>query len=261
MSGYSLLTFEHSSMTTPRLARLCVGLAASAALLMVLGCSRPVGPDMPVRAVRTVVLSETGGMLEREFSAEIRARTESRLGFQVPGKILRRQAELGQAVRPGQVLAQLDPKDLSLNLEAGRAGLAAAEANAAQAASDFKRFTELKEQGFISAAELERHGTMLKSAEASLRQARAQAGVQGNQTSYATLTAAVSGVITSIDAEPGQVVSAGMPVVTLAHDGHRDAVFAVPEDMGPALRALVGKPAGVKVRRWGSKEWTPATVR
>jgi len=216
---------------------------------------------MPVRAVRTVVLSETGGMLEREFSAEIRARTESRLGFQVPGKILRRQAELGQAVRPGQVLAQLDPKDLSLNLEAGRAGLAAAEANAAQAASDFKRFTELKEQGFISAAELERHGTMLKSAEASLRQARAQAGVQGNQTSYATLTAAVSGVITSIDAEPGQVVSAGMPVVTLAHDGHRDAVFAVPEDMGPALRALVGKPAGVKVRRWGSKEWTPATVR
>src|SRR5690606_19692726 len=107
----------------------------------------------------------------------------------------------------------------------------------------------------------ERHGTMLKSAEASLRQARAQAGVQGNQTSYATLTAAVSGVITSIDAEPGQVVSAGMPVVTLAHDGHRDAVFAVPEDMGPALRALVGKPAGVKVRRWGSKEWTPATVR
>lgn len=69
------------------------------------------------------------------------------------------------------------------------AGLAAAEAQAAQASANYKRFAELKSQGFISAAELERHETMNKSAQASLRQAQAQAGVQTNQTSYAALTA------------------------------------------------------------------------
>jgi multidrug efflux system membrane fusion protein len=248
-------------MSMPRWTRFLAFAVVSPLLLIASGCSKaPVAPE-PIRAVRTLVLSETGGVVDREFSAEIRARTESRLGFRVPGKILRRQVELGQAVKPGQVLAQLDPQDLTLTQESARAGLAAAEANAAQAASDFKRFNELKSQGFISAAELERHGTTLKAAEASLRQARAQAGVQGNQSTYATLTADASGVITSVEAEPGQVVNAGTPVLTLAQDGPRDAIFSVPEDMAPTMRALLGKNGAIKVRRWGTQDWLSATVR
>jgi multidrug efflux system membrane fusion protein len=231
------------------------------AVALLSACSQEAPAPTPVRAVRTLMVSETGGVIEREFAADIRARTESRLGFRVPGKVARRLVELGQSVRAGQVLAQLDPQDLRLQQDAARAGLAAAEANATQANADLKRFTELKGQGFISEAELDRHVTAQRSADAALRQARAQAGVQGNQTSYAALVADVSGVITSVDLEPGQVVNAGLPVLTLAQDGPRDAVFAVPEDMGQAVRAFVGKPGGIKVRRWGTSEWVPATVR
>jgi multidrug efflux system membrane fusion protein len=237
-------------------------LAVSVALLMTLGaCSKQETHPEPVRAVRTLTVTETGGVLEREFSADIRARTESRLGFRVPGKVSRRLVELGQAVRAGQVLAQLDPQDLRLQQDAARGGLAAAEANAQQASSDLKRFTELKSQGFISDAELERRTTAQRAAEATLRQSRAQAGVQGNQASYAALTADAPGVITSVDLEPGQVVNAGLPVLTLAHDGPRDAVFSVPEDLGPTVRPLVGKTGAIKVRRWGASEWVAATVR
>lgn len=234
-------------------------LPVMAALLA--GCGKKPVAEPPVRAVRTLVLAETGGVLEREFAAEIRARTESRLGFRVGGKVNRRLVELGQSVTRGQVLAQLDPQDLQLGQEAARAGLAAAEAQAAQAAANFKRFVELKAQGFISAAELERHDTMNKAAQASLRQARAQAGVQGNQASYAALTADAPGVITGVDLEPGMVVGAGMPVLTLAHDGPRDAVFSVPEDMGATVRGLISKPGALKARRWGSQDWLPVTVR
>lgn len=236
-------------------------LVSSVLALALSGCSKEAPAPTPERAVRTLVVSETGGVIEREFSADIRARSESRLGFRVPGKISRRLVELGQAVRAGQVLGQLDPQDLRLQQDAARAGLAAAEANAIQAAADLKRFKELKAQGFISEAELDRHNTMATAAEASLRQARAQAGVQSNQTSYAALVADAPGVITAVDMEPGQVVNAGMPVLTLAHDGPRDAVFAVPEDMGQAVRGLVGKKDAIKVRRWGGQEWVPATVR
>ena len=207
------------------------------------------------------MLSETGGVLEREFAAEIRARTESRLGFRVGGKVHRRLVELGQSVTRGQVLAQLDAQDLQLGQEAARAGLAAAEAQAEQAQASYKRFLELKAQGFISAAELERHDAMNKAAQASLRQARAQAGVQGNQTTYATLVADAPGVITGIDLEPGMVVAPGMPVMVLAHDGPRDVVFAVPEDIGQAVRSMMGKPGALKVRRWGTQDWVPVTVR
>lgn len=236
-------------------------LVSSAMVLVLAGCSKEAPAPTPERSVRTLLISETGGVLEREFSAEIRARTESRLGFRVPGKVARRTVELGQSVRAGQVLGQLDPQDLKLQQDAARAGLAAAEANATQAASDLKRFTELKSQGFISEAELDRHTTMARTAEANLRQARAQAGVQSNQTTYAALVADAAGVITAVDMEPGQVVNAGLPVLTLAHDGARDAVFAVPEDLGQAVRGLVGKKDAIKVRRWGTSEWVSATVR
>jgi multidrug efflux system membrane fusion protein len=229
--------------------------------LVLAGCSKAPESVPPIRSVRTVIATDTGGHLEREYAADIRARTESRLGFRVSGKVSHRLVELGQSVRVGQVLAQLDPQDLRLGEEAGRAGLAAAEANVAQAAADLKRFTELKSQGFISQAELDRHLTAAKTAEAALRQARAQSGVQSNQANYATLLADAAGDITSVEVEPGQVVAAGSPVLTLAHDGARDAVFAVPEDMAPRLRQLVGQAGGVMVRRWGTASDVPATVR
>lgn len=214
-----------------------------------------------MRAVRTLVLADTGGALQREFSADIRARTEARLSFRVGGKVTQRAVELGQRVRPGQLLAQVDPQDLRLGADAAKAALSAAEAQAAQAAADLARFKELRAQGFISEAELERHTTADRAAQASLRQARAQAGVQLNQAGYASLTAGAAGVITSVDVEPGQVVAAGQPVLTLAQDGPRDVVFSVPEDMGPTVRALIGKAAGIQVRRWGTSEWAPAKVR
>lgn len=232
-----------------------------ASVFLLTACGKHAEPPTPVRAVRTVVLADGGGSLQREFSADIRARTESRLSFRVGGKVTQRAVELGQRVKAGQLLAQVDPQDLRLGADAAKAALSAAEAQAAQASADLARFKELRSQGFISEAELERHTTAERAAQASLRQARAQAGVQLNQAGYASLAAGAAGVITSVDVEPGQVVGAGQPVLTLAQDGPRDVVFAVPEDMGPTVRALIGKPAGIQVRRWGTTEWTAAKVR
>lgn len=234
---------------------------ALALLALLTACGKKQAAPEPVRAVRTQVITAASGSLQREFSAEIRARTESRLGFQVPGKVTRRAVDLGQRVQGGQLLAQIDGQDLRLSADAARAGLAAAEVQASQAAASLKRFKDLRAQGFISEAELDRHVATEAAAQAALRQARAQAGVQSNQTGYASLTAGASGVITAVDIEPGQVVAAGQPVLTLAHDGPRDAVFAVPEDMGPVVRALLGKAGGIQLRLWGKTAWTPATVR
>lgn len=235
-------------------------IAASCALTIV-GCGRHPEAQEPVRAVRTVVVSQGASAGVQEFAGEVRARVESRLGFRVGGKLTRRLVELGQSVQSGQALAELDPRDLRLGQEAARAGLSAAQTNHDQAQADLKRFRELRQQGFISAAELERRESAAKSAQASLTQAQAEASVQGNQAGYARLVADVSGVITGVEAEPGQVVAAGTPVVRLAHDGPRDVVFSVPEDKLAWVRSLAGKPGAVKVRRWGAAATLPATVR
>jgi RND family efflux transporter MFP subunit len=187
---------------------------------------------------------------------------ESRLAFRVGGKLVARSVDVGQAVRAGQVLARLDPQDLQLGQEAARAQLASARAQLEVAESDFRRFVALREQGFISGAELERREAGVKSARSAAEQAEAQLRVQANQSGYAALTADVSGVVTAVEAEPGMVLAAGTPVLRLAHDGPREAWFAVPEDRAEALRALQGRAGRLQVRLWGddARTW-PATVR
>ncbi len=224
-------------------------------------CSRPAPAPEPTRAVRTQVVGTASTAASHEFAAEVRARTESRLGFRVAGKMLSRPADVGQRVRAGQMLAQLDPADLRLGQDAAQAALRAAQTNHALAAAEFRRYKDLRDQGFISGLELERRETTVQAAKAQLDQARAQAGVQSNQAAYASLLTSASGVITAVEAEPGAVLTAGTPVVRLAHDGPRDAVFAVPEDGAGGLRALLGKPGALKVRLWGSAALLPATVR
>ena len=214
-------------------------------------CSKPVPKADPVRAVKTVRVQSQTTQATQEFAAEVRAKTESRLGFRVGGKITRREVDIGSAVSAGQILAQLDPKDLQLGQDAAAAGFVAAQVNLDQAQAEYRRFKDLLEKGFISAAELERRESVVKSAQAQFDQAKAQASAQGNQTGYAALVADASGVITGIDAEPGMVVAAGMPVLRLAHNGPRDVVFSVPEDQVAAIKALGATPGAFKIRLWG----------
>jgi membrane fusion protein, multidrug efflux system len=227
------------------------------AAVLLAACSKSAPPEEPVRAVKVVTVGTNAFSSSHEYAGEVKAQVESRLGFRVGGKIIKRQAELGQRVKAGQVLAQLDPQDYKLAADAARAQVAAAMTNRDLAAADFKRYKELKEQNFISGAELERRETTLKAAQAQLEQAQSQFAVQGNQANYAALVADVSGVVTAIEAEPGQVVTAGAPVVRIAADGVRDVVFSVPEDKVAGIK--VG--SAVAIRVWAQNAEFAGKVR
>jgi len=219
-------------------------------------CSKPVPPDEPIRAVKVMTVGVNTFVSGYEFAGEVKAKVESRLGFRVGGKIIKRQAELGQRVEAGQVLAQLDPQDYKLAADAARAQFRAAGTNRDLAATDYKRYKQLKEQNFISGAELERREATFKAAQAQFEQAQSQLAVQGNQANYASLVADVSGIVTAVEAEPGQVVAAGTPVVRIAADGMRDVVFSVPEDKVTSIKPGML----VKVRGWAQEAQTESTV-
>ena len=161
-------------------------------------CSRNEIAPEPIRAVRTMTLSADSAGGSQEFAAEIRARTESRLGFRVAGKMNSRSAEVGQRVRAGQILAELDPADLRLTQEASQAALHAAQSGHDLAVAELKRYKELRDQGFISSMELDRRETTVQAQKAQLDQARAQASVQSNLAGYAALTATAAGVVTAV---------------------------------------------------------------
>ena len=251
---------SNSPQAPANTARAAHYLIASVLLSSVLltACSKPEPASAPVRAVKVITVGETGLQAAYEYSGEVRARVESRLGFRVAGKITQRQAEVGQRVKAGQILAQLDPQDYKLATDAARAAVAAAATNRDLAAADFKRFQSLKDQNFISGAELERREAALKAAAAQVNQAQAQLANTGNQVGYANLVATAAGIVVAVEAEVGQVVSAGTPVVRIAQDGPRDVVFSVPE--GQLASVKVGSAA--RAKRWDANaEDLQGTVR
>ena len=230
-------------------------------ILALAACAPRPAPEVPLRSVRVMTVGTASTQGTDLFAAEVRARSESRLSFRVAGKLVRREAEVGQRVRAGALLASLDPEDLRQAKRAADAALAAAQSNLDLARSDWQRFADLHRQGFISAAELERRNTALKVAQSQLEQARAQAVVQGNQAGYAALVAPEAGIVTSVDVEPGAVVAAGQTVLRLAFDGPRDAVFSIPEDRLAQFRPLIGRQGALSVRLWSGGEPIPTTLR
>jgi RND family efflux transporter MFP subunit len=235
-------------------ARLALAVAVLATLT---ACGKGQAPQEPVRAVKVLTVGESGSAVDLEFSGEVRARIESNLGFRVAGKVLSRPAEIGQRVKAGELLAQIDPQDYRVTADAAAAQLVAAQTNRDVAAADFKRYQDLHAQGFISAAELQRREAAYISAQAQWKQAQAQNSVQGNQSGYTRLLADGAGIVTSVDVSAGQVVAAGQPVVRLALDGPRDVVFSVPEDK----LGLLKTGDKVKVRQWLDGKVLEAVVR
>ena len=229
----------------------------SMAVALLVGCAKQEPAPEPVRAVKLLTVGAQDVEFEREFPGEVRARIEARLGFRVAGKLLTRAVEAGQKVAAGQMLAQLDAADYQLAVQAAQAQIQAARTQRDLAASDLKRYEGLKAKGFISGSELERRDAVLRSAQATLDQAQAQSDSQANQQTYTVLRADRSGVVLAVEAEPGQVLSAGTPVVRVAYDGPRDVVVSVPEQQVSALR--VGQKA--QVRQWAGGVGRVAVVR
>ncbi len=196
--------------------------------------------------MRAIQLASDNVDVVAEFPGDVRARVESRLGFRVGGKIVARKVDVGTTVRRGQVLMQLDPQDLQLAKAQANAGLRAAESSRDLAKADLKRYQELRDKNFVSQAVLDAKETACKAAQASYEQALAAYRNQSNQAGYTTLVSDVDGVVTSVDAEAGQVVAAGSPVVRVAQAGEKEIVIGIPEDKVDALRRV----SDVRVRTW-----------
>lgn len=230
-------------------------LPAAAVLLASLSaaCSKPPPPAEELRPVRTIVAQPGAAELNNVFAGDVRPRYQSDLGFRVAGKLQARLVNVGDHVVAGQVLARLDPSDLSLNEASSRASVAAQEAQFAVEKSDLERYRRLQEQGFISQAELDRQETKFKAAEAQLASVRAQSRVSSNQTGYAELRADKAGTIVAVEAEAGQVVAAGQVVIRLAQAGEIEIATDVPEQLVGDLK--VGQPVSVSLWAAGEKTY------
>lgn len=215
-----------------------------------IGCSKPPEKVEEIRPVRVLVAQGSKADMRAEFSGDVRARVESQLAFRVPGKIVKRLVDVGALVHKGQLLMQLDAQDLQLAQAQAGAALRATQTNFDLAQAELKRYQELRDKNFVSQAVLDSKVSAFKAAQANVESAQAALRGQSNQTGYSTLVADVDGVVTAVDAEVGQVVAAGTPVVKVAKAGEKEVVIGLPEDKVDALRAV----SDVQVRMWAAPE-------
>ena len=190
----------------------------------------------PVRPVIAQTVAAAGGSRVERYSGAIHARYEAPLAFRIDGKISRRNVGIGDRVAAGQVLATLDPGDATMNAAGAKAALAAATSQRDVTRLQRDRIAALRSRALVSEAQLDQAENALKATEAELQQARQQLGVRENQVRYTTLVAEHDGIITTQDAEAGQVVAAGQQVFGLAWSDEREVHIAVPEARVAALR-------------------------
>ncbi len=191
-------------------------------------------PRMEIPLVRVAVVRGTPAA-SRSFTGVVAARVQGDLGFRLSGKVVERLVDTGQTVERGQPLMRIDPIDLGLQARAQQEAVAAARARARQTADDEARYRDLVPEGAVSASAYDQIKAAADTARAQLKAAEAQSDVATNASSYAILLADADGTVVETLAEPGQVVSAGQPVVRLARAGRREAIVHLPETLRPAV--------------------------
>lgn len=239
--------------TAPRRRRLALVIATTAIAASLAACSRKAPPEPPPRPVVAVAAKIAEQTPIASLPAQIEARYATPLSFRVAGKIIDRSVRLGDAVKAGQVVARLDPADLSKNAASARAQLDAAQHQLDYATQTVTRDRAQARENLIAPAQLEQSENAYSSALAQRNQATQQAALASDQLGYGNLKADRDGVITAEQADTGQNVSAGQPVYQLAWTGDVDVIVDVPEVALSAFR--IGQTASVSLPAVPGKTW------
>ena len=202
----------------------------SLALLLTGGASPPPSPD--VRPVRTIVAKPAHEGESVSLTGHIRARTEESLAFRIDGRMIARKVDVGAIIKPGDLVAELDPQPKQDALRSAQAALAAAQASLHEAANNLERQRTLVGQGWSTRVQFDATEKAFLSAKAAVDSDAAQLHDRP-KTSSATPSCwrMSSGAVIATGAEAGEVVRAGQMIVTVAHNDGADAVFDVPASL------------------------------
>src|SRR5262245_10125917 len=232
-----------------------IGIAAAVA-----GCrgEAAVEEQQVVRPVKVATVAAAPQGRTLTYSGVVRPRVESNIGFRVGGKIVERAVNVGDRVTVGQVIARLDDTDLKLAENSAKAAVTAARTRRDVTRDNLERAKPLLAKQFIAQASYDIRRNELDAAVSALDTAEAQLRQAANAVGYATLTAHKAGIVTAVTGEPGQVVSAGQPVVTVAESGEIEIAIGLPEQ--DAGRIAVDQRTGITL--WaGSGAGTEGRIR
>ena len=217
-----------------------VGAAAAVACAafswMPASASRAAASEPVARPARVMEIAYQQRSQSLVLAGTVVPRIESTLGFRVTGKIIARTVDVGTIVKPGDLIAQLDPADFRLAVDNARAALASADADYTRAKADHERYLNLRGTGAFTPQTLEQRQSLAATTLAKVEQARSQLSSAENNLAYTELRADAPGIVTAVQAEVGQVMTQGQAVVRVARTDQLEILVGVPEHRLKAVR-------------------------
>jgi len=236
------------------------GIALLLALCMLVtlaGCGGKEQAQEKAPLAKTMQVGAVGQESAGTYAGTVRGRYETNMSFQVGGQIISRNVQAGSRVQPGDVLMVIDAKDVVQKANQGDAAVGQARAQLDLAQKNLSRYSQLYDENAVAASVLDQYQANYDAAFASYQNALAQAAQGHNAVGYTNLTAGAAGVVSSVNAEEGQVVAAGQTVLTLVQTDELEIEINVPENQ------LASVPVGkeVTVKFWALSGSTPGVVR
>lgn len=221
-------------------------LPVSVCILTCGGCNETAPPPVPLRPVLAIDVAPVTRQAFGPFASTVEPRYQAQLGFQVAGRMVARDVEVGDNVRKGQRLAALDPTVLQFALLRAKADVADAQAQLANAQGIEDRQRILATGGNASQAVLDNAVAGRETAKARLDQAKASLRMAEDKMGYTELHANFDAVVTAWNAVVGQYVDTGQATVTLARPDIREAVVDIPDELIGSI--TVGMPFLVRLQ-------------
>lgn len=231
-------------------------LAAAALMLSLAACGErgepaEAPPRAPVAAaIAEAVVEQVALSVESTGSVHPWVRVEP--GTKILGRVERVEADVGQRVRRGQLLASLERRDLEAAVDQARASVNMAGAQLDNARAQHVRMQALHARGSATDKNLEDAVSAFRIAEAAVRQAEANLAAAEVMLGYAVVRSPTDGFVTDRMVEPGDTVRPGEPLLRVEDLSRVKVVVAVPESdvsglaPGDLARVLVGEPPSTR---------------
>ena len=220
-------------------------------LVALAGCgeddSRTGAIEPVIRGLKTCLVEDVEETTVRHYPSVLQPASTTTLSFEVSGRLMQVNLAVGQSVGAGDVIAEIDPTSLELQVANAQAAVQQAESTARNAEEDFQRKSQLVERGVVTQADANQSRTDMETSQAQLVQARKQLETAEEDLGKSVLRAPFDGIVSSVDVESFTNVTAGSPVATIYADDSFESSFTVSFDIVNQL--AVGMQAVIPPRR------------
>ena len=183
--------------------------------LVAFGCGKEEKPEEVIRSIRWIKVAETSAKQVRMISGTTKPVDQTALSFAVGGTVEKVEVKLGDQIKKGQVLAELDQQPFVLAVRDAEAGLAKARANLVERRANYERYVALYESNNASKAELDEARASFDSAKSQVKAAQAQLGLARRDLRKTQMKAPFNGTISVKEIEPYMELPAGKAVFGL----------------------------------------------